>query len=90
MLHRVRAMLQQAGFLLDNTVEVDETYVGGKWANMSKKKRAIMAANGKDNKTAVMGLVERDGYAKFTVIGKRSFKDVVREHVDTNAFINTD
>jgi ISXO2-like transposase domain len=75
---------------LDNTVEVDETYVGGKWANMSKKKRAMMAEAGKDNKIPVMGLVERNGNAKLTVIGKRTFKEVVRQHVSLNAFINTD
>jgi len=37
-----------------------------------------------------MGLLERDGKAKLTVIGKRSFKEVVRENVDKNAVIITD
>lgn len=89
-LHRLRAMLKQTGHLLDNTVEVDECYVGGRWANMTKKKRAIMNEQGKDNKTPVMGLVERQGDAKLVVIGQRSFKEVIKQNVDTNAFINTD
>jgi hypothetical protein len=89
-LHRCRAMLQQTGFLLEGRVEIDECYVGGKWANMSKKKRAIMADSGKDNKTPVMGMVERDGLAKMTLIGKNTFKDMVRQNVDTDAYINTD
>jgi transposase-like protein len=90
-LHRLREMLKDnAPQYLDNVVEIDETYVGGKWANMSKKKRAIMAESGKDNKTPVMGMVERDGYAKLTVIGQNTFKEVVRQHISPNAFINTD
>lgn len=89
-LHRIRYMLQQQGFLLNNTVEVDECYCGGKWSNMTKSKRAKLVESGKDNKTPVMGLVERDGLAKLTVIGKRTFKEVIRQNVDTNAFINTD
>lgn len=89
-LHRVRAMLEQNGVLLEGRVEVDECYVGGKWANMSKKKRAIMAEQGKDNKTPVMGLVEREGLAKMTIIGQHTFKDVVRKNVSTDAYINTD
>lgn len=91
MIHRIREMLKDKNAeQLSNTVEIDEAYIGGKWANMSKKKRAIMAEGGKDNKTAVMGMVERQGNAKLTVIGKRNFKEVVRQHVSTNAFINTD
>jgi transposase-like protein len=90
-IHRLREMLKDAApELLDNTVEIDECYVGGKWANMSKKKRAIMQEQGKDNKTPVMGLVERQGKAKLTVIGRNTFKEVVRQHVSPNAFINTD
>ncbi len=76
--------------LLDNIVEVDETYVGGKWDNMSKDKRAKQRESGKDNKTPVMGLIERDGNVKLTLIGKDSFKDVVRRHVSPDAQLVTD
>ncbi|MBL7745636.1 MAG: IS1595 family transposase [Chitinophagaceae bacterium] len=89
--HRIREMLREkAADPLSNVVEVDETYVGGKWANMSKKKRAKMVQEGKDNKTPVMGLVEREGRAKLTLIGENSFKDIIRLNVSENAFINTD
>jgi len=37
-----------------------------------------------------MGLLQRDGKAKLTVIGKNSFKDVVRENVSTTATVYTD
>lgn len=91
LLHRIREMLKNnAPHMLYETVEIDEVHIGGKWGNMTKKKRAKMAADGKDNKVSVMGLVERGGMGKLTVIGKRNFKEVIRENVDLNAFINTD
>jgi hypothetical protein len=30
---------------MERIVEIDETYVGGKWANMNKKRRAKMRDN---------------------------------------------
>jgi hypothetical protein len=47
-----------------------------------------MAESGKDNKTPVMGMVERDGYAELTVIGQNTFKEVVRQRIYPNAFID--
>lgn len=91
MLCRIREMLRNKTVeLLDNIVEVDETYVGGKWANMHKDKRAKVAAAGKDTKTPVMGFIERDGKARLKVIGKESFKDLVRQNVQPDAMIVTD
>jgi transposase-like protein len=75
---------------LQNVVEVDETYVGGKLANMNRKKRKQIVDAGVDNKTAVMGLIERDGKARLTIIGKNSFKDIVRLNVDRSAILATD
>ncbi len=92
LLHRIRYILgdPEPHEPLDNIVEVDETYVGGKWDNMNKGKRKQLRDTGTDNKVAVMGLLERDVKAKLTVIGNRSFKDVVRDNVDKNAVIMTD
>lgn len=54
--HRIRLMLKEkAADPLSDVVEIDETYVGGKWANMSKKKRAVLSTTGENNKVAVMG-----------------------------------
>ena len=75
---------------LDNIVEIDETYVGGTFANMNRGKRAWMQQYEADNKVAVMGLLERDGNARLTVIGKNTFKEVVRDNVNPNAVIMTD
>ncbi len=90
--HRVRLLMgdPEPEVPLDNVVEIDETYVGGKWEKMSRKRRKKHQDLGVDNKVAVMGLLERDGKAKLTVIGKNSFKDVVRQNVATSAIVITD
>ncbi len=75
---------------MDNIVEVDECYVGGSLANMHRGRRKKIQESGNDNKTAVMGLIEREGQAKLTVIGEKNFKEIIRENVDENAMIVTD
>ncbi|MFN8290758.1 MAG: IS1595 family transposase [Chitinophagaceae bacterium] len=89
--HRIREMVaDKAPELLQDVVSADECYVGGRWANMNKTKRTKLKQSGQDNKTAVMGMAEREGKARLTVIGKDSFKDVIRKNVDTGAILVTD
>lgn len=92
MLHRIREMfVTEEVEQLANIVEVDETYVGGKWENMHSKKRQKLRDSGKDNKTPVMGLVERNGNVRLKKIGEeKTFKDIVHEHVNTSATVVTD
>src|ERR1035437_4561162 len=67
-LHRLRMVLKNdPGFQFGGPVEVDETFVGGRIANMHKAKKARMTAiRGQQlkgdhmNKTIVMGLLDRD------------------------------
>ncbi len=90
-LHRLRHIMDENDpEPLENIVELDETYCGGKFANMNRGRRKKYQELGIDNKTAVMGFVERDGKGRLTVIGEDSFKDVVRKNVKTNATIITD
>ena len=90
-LHRVRLIMSDPNPApLDNIVEIDETYVGGTFANMNRKRRKFYQERAIDNKTAVMGLLERHGKARLTVIGDYTFKDVVRHNVDNNAVLVTD
>ena len=91
-LHRVRLLMgdPEPDVAMDNVVEVDETYVGGKWDKMTRARRKKHQESGKDNKVAVMGLLERDGKAKLTLIGENTFKDVVRQHVAPSAVVITD
>ncbi len=80
MLHRIRE-----AFGIDDSdlmggegvvVEVDETYVGGKNVNMSNKKRKAIAAakeariEMEDNKTAIIGYLERGGKLRLQVMRK--------------------
>lgn len=61
MLHRVRELMRpKENLKLDNIVEVDEVYIGGKVGNMSKHKRTVLRETGLtyNTKTLVMGLVE--------------------------------
>jgi transposase-like protein len=90
-LHRVRELMKETGQdFLSGLVEIDETYVGGRWENMNKTKRTFMRERMLDNKTAVMGMVERDGKARLKVIGKNSFKQIVYNNVKREAVLVTD
>ena len=85
--HRIRHAMAPAVLpMLTGTVEVDETYVGGKRKNVGHGYTG--------NKTAVITAVERDGSAHSHVIPesmgtKRTAEDVL-SHVSRDAILNTD
>jgi len=60
--HRIREAFDEAGAMLNGTVEVDETYLGGKRANMSNAQRKELAGTGRGavGKQAVVGLRSRE------------------------------
>ena len=58
--HRLRKAFADDGIVLDGIVEVDETYIGGKEKNKHKSKK-LNAGRGAVGKTAVLGIVQRDG-----------------------------
>ncbi len=97
MLQRIRLALQDknAGGKLGggphSKVEIDETFIGGKARNMHKSRKARMTTY--DSKTAVMGMLERGGKVKTTVLGKRrgaQMQEIVRESVVPGTWIMTD
>lgn len=89
--HRIREMvIDKAPELLQDIVSIDETWVGGRWANMPKTKRTKLHEEGRETKVAVMGLMEREGKVRLTIIGNDTFKQVVRKNVDTRAILVTD
>ncbi|MBS1917464.1 MAG: IS1595 family transposase [Bacteroidetes bacterium] len=95
MAHQIkRLMANEKIDKLTGVVEIDESYVGMKIANMTKKKRAEYAQSGftkADNKTGIMGFVSRDGKIKTEVMhGGKSFKERVRNNVSKDAIIVTD
>lgn len=89
MMHRIRfAMSDNQPGPLTGTVEVDETWVGGK----PRYHRGRMG-KGKTTKTPVMALVERGGRVRAMPIDRvttKNLKDTIRRHVDRSARIMTD
>jgi hypothetical protein len=103
MLHRLRLALQQTegGGKLNGTIEVDETYIGGKSRNMhvkTRKRRGISQGTSMAGKVAVMGLLDRHGrdgvsQMRLAVVEgrkKRHFGTVIDANVQRGAVINTD
>jgi hypothetical protein len=62
--HQIRKLMNQGGNLLTGVVEADETYIGGKAANMHARTRAVKIKGtgvSAGNKAIVVGVVERGG-----------------------------
>ena len=93
--HRIRFALTEGGSgLLCGEVEADETFIGGKARNMHADKRANkITGTGPTDKTAVMGILERGGKIRTSVIPNRKKKAVqteVRKHVQAGSALYTD
>lgn len=95
MAHRLRLALQNGGFgKLSGHVEVDETFIGGKARNMhiAQRKRRITGTGGKD-KAKVIGLLERGGEVRTSVVPDRkksTLQGEVRKHVEAGSALYTD
>ncbi len=94
--HRIRMALHTGSFenLLSGECEADETFIGGKARNMHKGKRAErITGTGTKDKTAVMGILERGGKVRTSVLPNRKKKAIqaeVRKHVETGSALYTD
>jgi transposase-like protein len=98
MLHRIRKA-QQSGSLMKlgangAAVEVDETFIGGKARNMHKAVRERkITGTGASGKVVVMGMLERGGKVKATVINDRTrgtLHSMVLDNVAACAEVFTD
>ncbi|MCA1706020.1 MAG: IS1595 family transposase [Actinobacteria bacterium] len=95
MLHRIRLAMQTGTFeKLSGTVEVDETFIGGKARNMHARvrKQRITGTGGKD-KSAVLGMIERGGTVRAEVVPnvrRGTLQQRVRETVEPGSAIYTD
>jgi transposase-like protein len=97
--HRIRLSMQDDVFGSKlgsggGEVEADESFIGGKARNMhvSERKRRITGTGTKD-KTAVMGILERGGKVRATVVPNRrkgTLQAEVRKHVEAGAALYTD
>jgi transposase-like protein len=99
MLQRIRKVMQDDFFGSklgggSGEIEVDESFIGGKARNMhvSERKRRITGTGTKD-KTAVMGILERGGKIRTTVVPNRkkaALQGEVRKHVTAGAALYSD
>lgn len=98
LLHRIRETMNEISALPLGgegvVVEVDSSIVGGKVKNMSNKKRKEIKEGKRginDNKTPLLGVIERSGKIHLEVIKAiDSEKEMVKERVDKGSVIMTD
>jgi len=95
MLHRIRLALQDDhSAKLSGSVEVDETFIGGKARNMHRSVRARrIKGTGGSGKVAVMGLLERHGEVRATVVPnvrRQALHSEVNNRVEQGATVYSD
>ena len=95
MLQRIRLAMQTGSFnKLEGTVEVDESYIGGKARNMHAAKRRQMGqGRSTKDKTPVVGVLERQGHVRASVIDnvrRETLQGHVLDHVERGATVHTD
>ncbi len=94
MLQSLRLALQENGEKLGGTIEVDETFIGGKSRNMhAAKRRAKIHGTGGTDKEIVFGMVERGRKVRAAHVesrGRKELQSKIREHVEAGAAIFSD
>lgn len=95
MLHRIREAIRTKTFTkLSGIVEIDETFIGGKFGNMHRSIREKF--NGKfysANKTTILGLLQRNGNVLAIPIPKASKKFIVplvHNNIEQQSILYTD
>ena len=93
--HRIRKAFedqQEAKFVSD--VEVDETYMGGKYSNMHKSRKPRMVGAGPQDKTPVVGIKERGSRKVKAKVTERAsgvlLRGMVTETVKEGVVVYTD
>ncbi|HLZ43278.1 MAG TPA: IS1595 family transposase [Candidatus Sulfotelmatobacter sp.] len=75
--HRIRFAMTEVHKMLDGTIEVDETYIGGKARGAGK-------GNYRDVKEVVIGIIQRSGDLKFIHVKEgtsKAIREVLEQHV---------
>jgi transposase-like protein len=96
MLHRVRlAFKDDHEIALAGTIEMDETFIGGKLKNMHEKKRKALGGKkrGVVGKAIVVGMLERKGRVRAEVVYERTqpvLHGLIAKHVEEGSTLMTD
>jgi len=97
--HRIRESLREKGSpLLSGEVEIDETFVGGKFSNMNNAKRKKVkaaggGATGIQDKAPVFGMLERGGKLLLVQVPYATgevLKPIIRKHLKAGSTMLTD
>ena len=92
--HRLRVALAQEGGVFSGPIEADETYFGGRRANMPKSKREELTGRGAVGKTAVVGVKDRATKAVAAKVVADTtgptLQGFVTDHAASDATIYTD
>lgn len=95
-LHRLRCIYDLPEFktMLENSVEIDETFIGGKNKNRHKDKK-IPHSQGRSwkDKSPVLGILERNGNLICQVVQDTKLKTIqpiIRENIKENSNVYTD
>ena len=98
LLHRIRLAMMEEHGQLSGTIEIDETFIGGKVKNMHKSKKPkgpgiSGKAVGGTAKTIVVGMVERGGRVKAEVVEERTqevLSSLASKHIADGSTLMTD
>ncbi len=97
MLHRIRYTFGHDNFNeeMGNTVEIDETFIGGKRSNMHsfKRKELKQMGGGYMNMTPVFGMLERGGNVKAMKVSdanRNVLKPIILNNISKEAIIVSD
>ena len=91
---RVRAMAAEVeAMVLEGIVQLDETIIGGKFANMPEWRRKKFAGDGMANKFQIIGAKDRDHNLVLRLLPDTEFESIrqfVRDHVAPGSTLWTD
>ena len=93
LLHRIRESFSTGAPMLRGTVEVDETFVGGKQKNRHRRDKLRHSADDHWGKTPVVGAIQRDGPVVVQVIDTPDANTLTRfveRHVRHGSNVYTD